>query len=225
MLGEQLVGVSQQKRLAVGAGEGVLAFADDVAQFRIAVDVIGAAGHVNSGGVLVRGETVGVDEAGVVHAHLARLGVHQLGETGNGPRRVAGQGHGYVIEAADHQGIEQFPAGIDFSGAEAQLGGIRLGVGRLDNHLPVQAAVFKDDHGRHEFLRAGYLAVLESVVGEKHFSGEGVHDAGAGTAGRAGGARRNGYRTRGKVGGAGKGVGYRLGKLRGNGRCQGDVIT
>ena len=40
----------------------------------------------------------------------------------------------------------------------------------LDNHLPVQAAVFKDDHGRHEFLRAGYLAVLESVVGEKHYN-------------------------------------------------------
>lgn len=48
--------------------------------------------------------------------------------------------------------------------------------------------MFHHDHGCHEFLRAGYLAVLEAVVGKEHFAGKGVHDAGAGAAGRARGA-------------------------------------
>ena len=64
----------------------------------------------------------GILEIRVPHAERGAFAVHHGGEGFLIAADVAGQGAADVVGAFDHQHLEQFAAGVNFTGFEAELG-------------------------------------------------------------------------------------------------------
>ena len=130
--------------------------AHDSAEDAVAVGVEGEARHVVRGAVLVGlGETVRVYEIGATHPEFAGFGVHLFCEVFDAAGVVTGEAAGDVVHAFYEENSEEIVAPVSLSFFEPELGLLALGVWSRDADVGVKVAVFGNDEGRHELLRAG----------------------------------------------------------------------
>ena len=154
-------------------------------------------GDIEGGGVLAGfGESMGVFEMRLAHAHGAGHFVHAVAEVGFRSGNVSGEGFCDVVAASDEESFDEGFAGVGFSGFNIEFGWFDLSVGGGHGDGVGEGAAARNDEGGEELLSACDGSFGARIFLVKDSPGSGVEDDGAfgpddGAVGRRGiGSRR-----------------------------------
>ena len=154
-----------QRLLTDGVGHGAR-YAGEVL---VPHAVGGKFGHVARRGVVpLLVEAVGVFEAGLGHAELGRLGVHQLRKLLHAVRDMQRERRGGVVAGDQQQAVEQVLDCVALSRLEVHRGALDARATAVDLHEVVELAVLEHDDGSHYLRRAGDEHVLVGVLLIEH---------------------------------------------------------
>lgn len=178
--GQELVGVFESFGAAVRVGEGVVFDSHAFAKEGMLHDLATEEGYVEGRRVLAGfGESMGVFEMRLAHAHGAGHFIHAVAEVGFRSGNVSGEGFCNVVAAADEESFDEGFAGVGFSGFNIEFGWFDLSVGSGHGDGVGEEAAARNDEGGEELLSAcdGSLATRIFLV--KDSSGSSVDDDGA----------------------------------------------
>lgn len=174
---EEAVGRAHHAHTAIILDELVLWDIDAVADDFVVVRIASSQGHVVRGRVLLSGQATGVDEVGIVHTHATRARIHKASKVFDTAGGVAGQSYGQIVEAAREHGLQQITAAVGIAHLQIHADGRSAAVGCINAHHAVQVARVANAQGGDDFLGAGHLAALVSVVRVDDVACAGVNDA------------------------------------------------
>ena len=178
--GQELVGVFENFGATVRVGEGVVFDSHAFAEEGIFHDLATEEGDVKGGGVLSGfGESMGVFEMRLVHAHGAGHLIHALAEVGFRSGNVPGEGFCNIVAASDEESFDEGFAGVGFSGFNIEFGWFDLSVGGGHGDGVGEGAAARNDEGGEELLSACDGSFGARIFLVKDSSGSGVEDDGA----------------------------------------------
>ena len=178
--GQELVGVFENFGAAVRVGEGVVFDSHAFAEEGMLHDLATEEGDVEGRGVLARfGESMGVFEMRLAHAHGAGHLIHAVAEVVFRSGNVSGEGFCNVVAASDEESFDEGFAGVGFSGFNIEFGWFDLSVGGGHGDGVGEGAAARNDEGGEELLSACDSSFGARIFLVKDSSGSGVEDDGA----------------------------------------------
>ena len=137
--------------------------------------------HIVGGGVMIlRVQTVGIGEVGVVHAELGGIVVHPADEGGLVSAHRTGQRRGGIVAGVHHQAVEQAANGHRLPHPQVHGRAFHVRPLLLHDDGGVQIRRFFQRHQRRHDLRgAGDQVALLRVALIEHLPGPGIGQNGA----------------------------------------------
>ena len=131
------------------------------------------------GDVVLRRQSVRVDEIALRHAEPAGIGVHHVGEALDRAADALGDGHRHVVGRFDHQHLHRVVDGDGGADLEAHLGRLLRGrVARYREQRVEADAAFLDGAqrrvGGHQFGDGGRIPRIGGVFRVQHLAGRGL---------------------------------------------------